>query len=262
MTIEREWLDEESGIERFTLLRGTYNANDPYSGDSVCGYTGDAVSHYAECREALAKLLGVGACNLVQPKQSHTSRVVFLDDSFFAKDCNSRYDCLQDVDGIVTCHREVAIGVNTADCVPVLLCVGGDAPMIAVVHAGWRGTVAGIVANAVDCMAARGAEVGRMTAYIGVSICGKCYEVGDEVAAMFVDAGLGGKMILSRNAATGKAHVDLKEANRELLIKAGVDRHRVIVSTECSFESPDKYYSARRMGVSSGRTFSGLVLHK
>ncbi len=261
MTIEREWLDEESGIERFTLLRGAYDASDPYSGNSVCGYTGDSVSHYAECRANLAKSLGVDVCDLIQPKQSHTSRVVFLDDSFFAKDCHSCCDCLQDVDGIVTCRREVAIGVNTADCVPVLLCAVGNTPMIAAVHAGWRGTVAGIVANAVGCMVAHGAEAENIKAYIGVSICGKCYEVGDEVAAMFINAGLGGKMILSRNVATGKAHIDLKEANRELLIKAGVGRHRIFVSHECSFESPDKYYSARRMGVGSGRTFTGLLLH-
>ena len=261
MTIERGWLDKESGAEWFTLLRGASGTGNPYQGDSVCGYTGDDESHYMKCRSALALRLGVDECNLVQPRQSHTSNVLFLDDEFFSKDDNFRCECLQDVDGIVTCRRDAAIGVNTADCVPVLLCAGGSVPMVAAIHAGWRGTVAGIVSNAVDCMVAHGASVNGMSAYVGVSICGKCYEVGDEVADMFAGAGLGGKEIISRNKITGKAHVNLKEANRVLLVRAGLDWDRITVNEECSFELTDKYYSARRMGVNSGRTFTGIILH-
>lgn len=262
MTIERGWLDEEAGAEWFTLLRGASSIDEPYLGDSVCGYTGDDVVHYMECRKNLALILGVDVSDLIQTRQSHTSNVVFLDDSFFVKDVGSRCGCLQDVDGIVTCHRKVAIGVNTADCVPVLLCAAGNVPMIAAIHAGWRGTVAGIVVKAVDCMVEHGAKIEEMTAYIGVSICGKCYEVGDEVADMFAKAGLGESDVISRNDVTGKAHVNLKEANRKLLVKVGLDYHKIIVNGDCSFESPDKYYSARRMGVNSGRTFTGIVLHK
>ena len=164
---------------------------------------------------------------------------------------------LDGVDALFTSLPQVCVSVSTADCVPVLL-YAPDTKTVAAIHAGWRGTLAGIVAKAVRQMVQAGA--GKIAAYIGVSICRQCFEVGDEVAEAFASAGLGGE-IISRNKVTGKAHIDLQAANRHQLAGCGIDPEMIFTDGRCSrHDASGNYFSARRMGVHSGRTFTGIML--
>lgn len=243
----------------FTTLRGCNDASDPYGGFSVCDYTGDVASHYCQCRMELAKELGIGLAAVVQPRQVHGAHVEMLDGDFWSLDEVGRRQVLDGVDGMVTSRRRVVVGVNTADCVPVLLYSSGGVPLVAAVHAGWRGTLAGIAANAVEAMRNAGGE--EIAAYIGVSICCDCFEVGDEVAEAFVGAGFSGKGIVTRNEATGKAHINLQEANRWQLLQCGLSPDMIFIDGTCSrHDASGNYFSARRMGVNSGRTFTGIML--
>ena len=147
--------------------------------------------------------------------------------------------------------------LNTADCVPMAL-VDGQAGIIAVAHAGWRGTAGRIAAKVVDGMCRQGARADRIQVAMGPSICQACFEVGDEVVDAFRKAGFALDAIVERNAATGKAHIDLRAANRAALVAAGIKADNIITSQHCSRCNHERFFSARRLGINSGRTFTGI----
>ena len=134
------------------------------------------------------------------------------------------------------------IAVKTADCIPVLL-IDGRHRAVAAVHAGWRGTAARIVPNAIDGMRERfGTLPVDLHAAIGPGIGKCCYEVGPEVAVQF-----GGQ---------GRAHIDLPETNRQQLIDTGVTAERIYASNLCTKCRPEEFHSFRRDQEAAGRLYS------
>jgi hypothetical protein len=134
------------------------------------------------------------------------------------------------------------VAVKTADCLPILL-VNGRHRAVAVVHAGWRGTAAGIAQRAVEAMRAQfGSLAGDLDAAIGPGIGKCCYEVGPEVAAEF--------------GQQGRAHVDLAEANRRQLMDAGVTPERIYASNLCTMCRCEEFHSFRRDKEAAGRMYS------
>jgi YfiH family protein len=134
------------------------------------------------------------------------------------------------------------VAVKTADCLPILL-VDERHRAVAAVHAGWRGTVAGIARRAVEAMGAQfGALPGDLHAAIGPGIGQCCYEVGPVVAAEF--------------GQQGRAHVDLAEANRRQLLDAGVTPERIYASNLCTMCRGGEFHSFRRDKEAAGRLYS------
>jgi YfiH family protein len=134
------------------------------------------------------------------------------------------------------------VAVKTADCIPILL-VDERRRAVAAVHAGWRGTAAGIAAGAVGAMRQRfGTEAGDLHAAIGPGIGQCCYEVGPEVAAQF-----GGQ---------GRAHLDLAGINLRQLLDSGVTPQRIYASNLCTMCRAGEFHSFRRDGEAAGRLFS------
>jgi len=134
------------------------------------------------------------------------------------------------------------VAIRTADCLPILL-VDDRHRAVAAVHAGWRGTVAGIAQRAVEAMHQQFASLpGDLHAAIGPGIGPCCYEVGPEVAAQF--------------GRQGRAHVDLAGTNRRQLIEAGVTPERIYASNLCTMCRAEEFHSFRRDKAAAGRLFS------
>lgn len=245
------------GVEAFSTTRGQVDGRNAYSGVNLCDYVGDDALRVLDARLILAMQLGVDLDDLVMPRQTHSCRVAVIDEPFRSMDIDKQEQALEGVDALVTSLKGVVIGVNTADCVPIVL-VDGEAGVIAVAHAGWRGTVGRIAANVVDEMRRQGADVRRIQAAMGPSICQECFEVGDEVVEAFRQAHFDLDAIVKRHADTGKAHIDLRAANRAVLIAAGVPADQILLSQHCSRCEPDRFFSARRLGTASGRTFTAI----
>ncbi len=135
-----------------------------------------------------------------------------------------------------------AVAVRTADCVPILL-VDERRRAVAAVHAGWRGTVAQIARHAVDAMGRNfGSQPADLHAAIGPAIGKCCYEVGPEVAQHFGE--------------TGRAHVDLAEANRRQLLESGLRAERIYASGLCTMCLSSEFHSYRRDKEAAGRMYS------
>lgn len=146
---------------------------------------------------------------------------------------------------------DTAVGVRTADCVPILLHdpVSG---LSAAVHAGWKGTVALIAQRTVEVLS-RDYDVdpGTLRASIGPSIGACCFEVGEEVARVFAaQPELVG--CVDRNKGR-RPHVDLQAANRVLLEAAGLVAAHIEVLARCTFCDDTSFFSHRRDAGRTGR---------
>ncbi len=148
-------------------------------------------------------------------------------------------------DAIVLTKPEALIAVRVADCVPILLRAPGA---VAAVHAGWRGTAAGIVTQALEVLTARaGVSPAEVVAAIGPAIGPCCYEVGDEVAQALLAVA---PEAVALRPGPRRPHADLRAVNEALLRAAGVrEVEQVGPCTRCS---PD-HFSHRREGEATGR---------
>ena len=167
---------------------------------------------------------------------------------------------MQFVDGVVTDIPDVLLTVFGGDC-PSVYIVDPVRRAIGLVHAGWRGTLGRIPEVAVANMVVRfGCDPADMYAAIGPGICRDCYEMGDEVYDAFAEqwSTEEADRILIKYPAVdsegnavpgGKYHLDLREANRMTLVRAGVPDNHIEISNVCTKCNADTFYSyrARRM---------------
>lgn len=162
-------------------------------------------------------------------------------------------------DALVTDAPGVAVGVVTADCLPVLL-AGDGGRVVAAVHAGWRGTLAGVAPAAVTDLARRyGTAADALTALLGPCIRPCCYEVGPEVSAAVRAAypGWADRVLLPGPA--GRDHLDLVTLNALQLARAGVQDVRDVGNVgSCTKCDPARYHSYRRDGRGAGRMVSWI----
>jgi len=152
-------------------------------------------------------------------------------------------------DAVCSDVPDLAVAVLVADCVPAVL-VDPRTGAFAAVHAGWRGTVAGVLGATVAAMAsAFGARPHDLRAALGPAIGACCFEVGPEVSAAF--AALGAEVVLDARPG-GKPHVDLRRAQRLQLERAGLDPAAIDVLDACTRCDPEnRFFSYRR---DQGRT--------
>lgn len=171
--------------------------------------------------------------NLATLKQVHSATCV---------DAGGRCGILGEGDALLEDTPGAVIAVKTADCIPILL-VDERHRAVAAVHAGWRGTAAGIADQALKRMAARfGTAPADVHAAIGPGIGACCYEVGPEVSAQF--------------GIEGRAHLDLPGINRRRLEEIGIPASRIYVSNLCTMCRGDEFHSFRRDKEAAGRLFS------
>ena len=222
---DKSWLhrlDVGEEVDAYFTSRGMdADASNPYSGFNVCHYSG------------------------IVPRQTHSSNVLLID-SLPVSDGQ-----LEGVDGIVTILKDIVIGVSTADCVPVVLS-DIKSGVVGVAHAGWRGSVNGIIENVVDTMVSAGAKTDRIKVAMGPSICSECFEVGEEVASVFPNS------CVERRTDWEKPHVNLHNYIREKLIYLGLAEHNIkqFDNKLCTKCHPSEFFSARVLGVKSGRIFT------
>lgn len=250
MRIDRLCLCGNGTAFAFTTERGYAGNSGPYSEFNCCGYTGDSPEHVAMSRDKLCNALGIPAERLITARQVHGTDVAII------SDYNQRAG---EADALVTNLQGIAIGIFTADCVPMLF-YDNEADVIGAAHAGWKGTMNGIAANTIKAMSALGASAGNIQAAFGPSICQECFEVGDEVVEQFRERGLPLDKIMQRNKSTGKAHIDLVEANIFWMEKCGIDKNNILRSQLCTKCNPSRFFSARALGTKSGRNLTGILI--
>jgi YfiH family protein len=155
----------------FTSTRGGSSVGD-FAGLNLGGHVGDDPSAVESNRRLVASALDVPRDHLLFMSQCHGSDIALVDGPWQGEP--------PAVDGIVTTSKDVALAVLVADCTPVLL-VDRVVGVAAAVHAGRPGMMQGIVGRAVDAMTDLGAR--SISAVVGPSVCGRCYEVPEQLRA-------------------------------------------------------------------------------
>lgn len=190
-----------------------------------------------------------GLCGIATLDQIHSGKVFIIKDKL--REAEKKGDAL------IADLKGIGVGVFTADCVPILF-VDKAASVAAAVHAGWRGTLSQIAkATLLEMEESFGIAPSRIYAAVGPSIGVCCYEVGEDVACLFMDKFSDWEKYLFSKG-DSKYVLDLKEANRHALTREGVKEIEVIgICTKCSRE----FHSYRRDGkkVGSQLNFIGLI---
>ncbi len=233
--------------------RGAYGA---FNINVYCGDEHEAIRHN---RMSLCRLLNIQDDHLLMPHQVHLTKVANIDEAFMQQSQPARQTLLEGVDALMTHLPGVCIGVSTADCIPVLL-YDPQHQAVCAIHAGWRGTVSRIVEQAVKkMMETYDTQPADILAQIGPGISLDSFEVGDEVYDAFQQAGFEMSIISEHR---DKWHIDLPECNRRQLLSMGLCESHIHDDHLCTYQLSDTYFSARRLGIQSGRIFTGILLHQ
>jgi YfiH family protein len=217
----------------------------------------------------VADAIGVDAAHVLRPRQIHGSVVGVVRRGESARRFSRRSP--PEADAVITDDPAVAVAVQVADCVPILI---GDSRtgVVAAVHAGWRGTAIRITEEAVRALeTAFTAKPGDLVAALGPSIGPCCYEVRDNVREAFRAAGhrahsidrwftpQGGATNAGGASPTadppdGRFLLDLWTANIDQLAAAGVPAERIHAARLCTVHRRDLFFSYRAEGSGTGRT--------
>lgn len=246
-------------IAASTSRKGGVSAGN-YSSLNLCHYVGDDEGHIRENRQLFCRSMDISPDRLYFPRQTHSDHVLNLNGDFLKLSSMEQLQQLEGVDALVTNKRQIGIGIFTADCVPVFL-YDTVQQAIGMVHAGWRGTVAQIVSKTILFMQETfNTDPKNLFAALGPCISQKNYAVGDELYDVFYKACFPVKELFIRQPLTSKWHVDLHAANRWLLMEAGVPDQQIEMTDICTYDQSDRYFSARKLGIQSGRIASCIML--
>lgn len=219
----------------------------PYASLDLALHVGDRPAAVAENRRRAAGAIGAGLGDLVFADQVHGGTATVVGRADRGRGALDLAGAVPATDALVTADHGTVLVILVADCVPLVL-YDPTARVLAVVHAGWRGTVARAAAAALDAMGALGARPERVVAGLGPGVSPDAYEVGDDVAGAFerafgpaartehlvapagtpehlvapAETPAQGKGAGSDDRSRGRWLVDLPRANRRILVEAGV----------------------------------------
>lgn len=232
--------------------RGGQSTGD-YASLNTSEAVGDRPANVTANRAAILAALDADTATVAHLTQVHSARVVTLTDPHQAA---SR----PEADAVVTALPDIVLGIQTADCAPILL-ADPQAGVIGAAHAGWKGAVSGVIGSVVTAMVALGAERHRILAAIGPTISLQNYEVGPD----FVDDLLHQHRDASNRVAvpTGaeREHFDLPGFVFDQLMEAGVGKVHDL--GRCTYGNPKHYFSHRRAThekTAAGRQISMIGL--
>lgn len=253
MLLQAKSLSAQPGIRHGFFTREGGISGGLYA--SLNGGTGsnDTRENVVENRRRMAAALGCTPDNFLTAYQIHSPEVVVADGPW-------PQDQRPKADAIVTKARNLAIGVTTADCGPVLL-ADANARVIGAAHAGWRGAVGGVIEAAIDEMEKLGAQKKNIVAALGPMISGKNYEVGQDLFDRFKAENSANEKFFTPSGRDSHFMLDLPGYIVARLARSGIACDNLAL---CTYADPARFYSYRRSThlkeADYGRHINSIVL--
>lgn len=233
----------------FTTRPGGWS-HGPFTSLNLGRGVGDEATIVARNRAAVVRALGLDPDRHVEAAQVHGAAVAVVEGADVGR-------VLEGVDGLITGDPAVVLAVHAADCVPLLL-ADPRRGVVAAVHAGWRGTAAGVATEAVRAMVDRfGSAASDLLAAIGPSIGPCCYEIDAPVIAR-LQRWVWWEDVVTPNP-RGRWQLDLRAANRRQLLDLGIAEGRMTTLDLCTSCRTDLFFSHRRDGT-TGRMAAIIAL--
>ncbi|WP_128658460.1 peptidoglycan editing factor PgeF [Paenibacillus sp. 598K] len=263
------WVERYPGLTAgFTGRHGGVSGT-PWESLNVGLHVGDDPAAVVRNRELVAEAIGWSAEAWTSSEQVHGAVVRHVGACERGRGRLSREDALTDCDAVVTAEKGVLLTSLYADCVPLYF-YDPRHEVVALAHAGWKGTVLRIAEATLGEMEERyGCNPAEVRAAIGPAIGSCCYEVDEPVLTRAVplieelaaenDADLSGML---EETEPGKGRLNLKEINRQIMIKAGILPMHIELSTRCTGCRTDLFFSHRMEGGRTGRMASWIGMEK
>ncbi|MBI5892191.1 MAG: peptidoglycan editing factor PgeF [Deltaproteobacteria bacterium] len=214
---------------------------------------GDNESNVKYNKTKAAKVFGFNPLNLITVNQVHG-------DNIFIIDKKTPLSKKVSADAIITNLKGIAIAVLTADCVPIIL-LDPLNTAIAIVHAGWKGTLKKIAQKTILSMSEKfGTSVETLVAAIGPCIGECCYNVAESVVKLFKNTFPDYKEFIKLEKSDWK--LDLKRANYIQLVCAGLLKKNIWTANHCTSCRKDLFFSYRRDNKKTGRQMSFVMINK
>lgn len=248
-------LSKERCIRHFICTR-TYNTDSEFN---LSLYNTKNSVQVVNKRRKLAKSVNVPFESFIFQQQVHSNNIRILTKEDAGRGTFDYFDGILDNDVMITNESGICLNVMAGDCVPLLF-FDSVKKVIAVAHAGWRGTYKRSAQRTIEKMTNQyGCVASDILAGIGPSISQKNYEVDYKVYVEFEKRFDNLSQIFNVGNKNGKYYLNLWEANRQQLISAGLSEGNIELSNICTFEQNELFFSARR--GDRGRFVSGIILN-
>lgn len=228
----------------------------PYTSLNCALHVGDEVADVVENRRRVAEEAGFSLHAWTCAEQVHGHGVSLIQAHDRGKGSVSQEQAVPHTDGLITAEENVLLAALYADCVPLYF-LDPAHRIVALAHAGWKGTVQRIAFQVIQLMNERlGSKVSEIRVAIGPSIGRCCYEVDDRV--MDHVKKLMPEKSFHDHSGQGHYMLDLKQINRKIMLEAGILSDHIEVSKWCTHCHPEYFFSHRRDGMPSGRMASWI----
>ncbi len=234
-----------------TRLTGV--SSGPFASLNLGLKSGDDIEKVRENRRRFLALWGKREEDLVFGEQVHGSDVVEVNRSV------QHYAVPPAADGFITARKDVLLGAFSADCVLAFF-YEPRLPAVGIAHAGWRGTLQGIFFKVIDKMEEiYSINREEVQVVLAPSIGPCCYEVGPSVVELFPSSSHHQDVVFYAGKKKDYGYFDLRETNRNVLLKAGVKRDNILVSGYCTCCNPQIFYSYRRSLGKDAGSMMGII---
>lgn len=242
----QQWEKRRGLLHGFLGRRGGKSAG-PFASLNLSFRVGDDPQVVKDNICDMKRMVGVHGLRVVTMKQVHRDLIAEVKDKELKE--------VGEADGMVSEEQGIFLGVLTADCVPILFSASGS-NLVAVVHAGWRGTLAGIAPKMVRHLRDRyRVDPASVEAALGPAIGPCCYEIGTDVSEPLRQR-WGNLAEEHLQKGDRKEFLDLKNLNRSLLEEAGVPSAQISRIGPCTSCEVNNFFSYRREGKETGRQMS------
>ena len=237
------------GVEVYFTTRSGGVSTGPFTGCNLDPEGGDDAAAVSANQKKVLGALGIEGVFL--PRQVHGPEVVpadsLVEGFIFGKEG----------DAVAGRLPGAALGIMTADCLAVMLC-SPPGPVVAAVHAGWRGIVRQVIPGALNFIHSLGGDISRTKAFLGPAVGPCCYLVEPEVAGQIAAASEPEAVLPGEG---GRVRVDLAAAAGRQLEDGGVPRDNIVSSGLCTSCSPELFFSHRRDAGRTGR-MAGIIVRR
>ena len=247
-------------IGHFVSTRSGGYSKPPYYSLNLGFHVGDASGKVLMNRKRLAASAAIPVTAMTFAKQIHSSNVTIVTEPMKGLGSCDHQEAIEATDAMVTDLPGICLVILVADCVPLLF-FDPSRNVIGVAHAGWKGTLQSVALHTVRAMEKGfGSSPHNIIVGMGPSIGPCCYEVGPEVIARVKAAFSTYQEYVPHESRDGKGRLDLRKANRDQLVRAGIRRENIETANQCTCHNADIFFSYRQQHGETGRFGAGICI--